>query len=348
MAEQSPLDLAGLMVRAQRAKQDGRQVSLEPDEVIDIIDAHYAALAERTALQGRVAEMEAKNERNAGIAIEALKSATELKQERDALQEVFDLRWDADQRAIKRWQDAGENRDLTWPDHADLVVWSLESLATRDARVAELESVNERLRKERGTARGEAHACHDEIAALNADVDAFRQRAETAARERDLFRGLHDDTARTVLARDARIAELEGALEGIAVLEAGVPVDDPDLRGFKCRMCGALATSRANLEKAHAPDCLLHPDRTSTGGWREPAEIERPSEGAWAWIYVVHPLEPYRLAGEKDRWRAVYPAQWTEHNDGGWVWHGMLGKIEAVQMMHAPALPTPAQEKADG
>lgn len=37
------------------------------------------------------------------------------------------MRWNADMRAIKRWQDATGER-LTWPDHADLVVWLLEQL----------------------------------------------------------------------------------------------------------------------------------------------------------------------------------------------------------------------------
>lgn len=44
----------------------------------------------------------------------------------EELQKSFDLRWDADQRAIKRWQDANPGSDLTWPDHADLVVWLLD------------------------------------------------------------------------------------------------------------------------------------------------------------------------------------------------------------------------------
>lgn len=38
----------------------------------------------------------------------------------------FDLRWNADMRAIKRWQAAAPGRELTWPDHADLCVWLLE------------------------------------------------------------------------------------------------------------------------------------------------------------------------------------------------------------------------------
>jgi hypothetical protein len=44
----------------------------------------------------------------------------------------FNLRWDADMRAIKRWQEAHPGNDMVWPDHADLVVWLLERLdATR-------------------------------------------------------------------------------------------------------------------------------------------------------------------------------------------------------------------------
>jgi len=39
---------------------------------------------------------------------------------------LFNLRWDADMRAIKRWQAAHPGNDLVWPDHADMVVWLLE------------------------------------------------------------------------------------------------------------------------------------------------------------------------------------------------------------------------------
>jgi hypothetical protein len=42
----------------------------------------------------------------------------------------FRLRWDADMRAIKRWQEAHPGNELTWPDHADLVVWLLERVET--------------------------------------------------------------------------------------------------------------------------------------------------------------------------------------------------------------------------
>lgn len=49
------------------------------------------------------------------------------------LESLFDLRWAADMRAIKRWQEGHPERKRIWPDHADLVVWLLE-------RVERLES----------------------------------------------------------------------------------------------------------------------------------------------------------------------------------------------------------------
>lgn len=42
------------------------------------------------------------------------------------LERYFDLRRNANMRAIKRWQAAGPDRELRWPDHADMVVWLLE------------------------------------------------------------------------------------------------------------------------------------------------------------------------------------------------------------------------------
>jgi hypothetical protein len=48
------------------------------------------------------------------------------KEERDELQALFDLQWDADQRAIKRWQKAHPGNDLVWPDRADMVTWLMD------------------------------------------------------------------------------------------------------------------------------------------------------------------------------------------------------------------------------
>lgn len=51
----------------------------------------------------------------------------------------FQLRWAADKRATERWRKEAPDRELTWPDHADLVVWLLGQLreveAERDTAV---------------------------------------------------------------------------------------------------------------------------------------------------------------------------------------------------------------------
>lgn len=51
----------------------------------------------------------------------------EMEREAEEHDHSFELRWKADQRAIKRWHAAGGD-ELTWPDHADLVIWLLERL----------------------------------------------------------------------------------------------------------------------------------------------------------------------------------------------------------------------------
>ena len=49
-------------------------------------------------------------------------------QELIELRALFDMQWEAGQRAIKRWQEAHPGNDLVWPDRADLIVWLMEEL----------------------------------------------------------------------------------------------------------------------------------------------------------------------------------------------------------------------------
>jgi len=49
-------------------------------------------------------------------------------------EQSFNLRWNADMRAIKRWQEA-TGRNLIWPDHADLCVWVLGRMDEQDAEI---------------------------------------------------------------------------------------------------------------------------------------------------------------------------------------------------------------------
>jgi hypothetical protein len=53
----------------------------------------------------------------------------EARAEAEDLQALFDLQWEADQRAIKRWQDAHPSNDNVWPDRTDMVVWLMEQHA---------------------------------------------------------------------------------------------------------------------------------------------------------------------------------------------------------------------------
>ena len=56
---------------------------------------------------------------------------SEVEELREAIAEYkasFDLRWKADMRAIKMWQEAHPGQENVWPDHADLVIWLLEQL----------------------------------------------------------------------------------------------------------------------------------------------------------------------------------------------------------------------------
>lgn len=70
-------------------------------------------------------------------ALDAARSRAEAaEEERDDLQRTFDLRWDADMRAVRRWQAEATGRALTWPDRADMVVWLLEKLDAAEARAA--------------------------------------------------------------------------------------------------------------------------------------------------------------------------------------------------------------------
>jgi len=48
-------------------------------------------------------------------------------------QAAFDIRWNANMRAIKRWQEA-TGRTMTWPDHADLCVWLMEQLEAKESQ----------------------------------------------------------------------------------------------------------------------------------------------------------------------------------------------------------------------
>lgn len=66
--------------------------------------------------------------------------------ELDEIQRLFELRYAADMRAIKRWEDA-TGKTLIWPDHADLVVWLLNRLESARGPTEELRQIHSTLDK---------------------------------------------------------------------------------------------------------------------------------------------------------------------------------------------------------
>lgn len=89
------------------------------------------------------------------------------------LEQTFNMRWEAQQHAIKRWQDAHPGNDLVWPDHADLIVWLLGELEAARTLIEELKIARDREKdfyaKERDAsadARNRTEALEQRVAAL--------------------------------------------------------------------------------------------------------------------------------------------------------------------------------------
>lgn len=60
----------------------------------------------------------------------------------EELEQLFDLRWAADMRAIKAWQIAHPDQPKTWPDHADLGTWCLSRIEALEAALRALKAMH--------------------------------------------------------------------------------------------------------------------------------------------------------------------------------------------------------------
>lgn len=87
----------------------------------DLVTRLHKRAEIRRQIPGRKSVEEGKPDRLADLLDEAAQELSEF-------EAVFDLRWQADMRAIKRWQKEHPGHDLIWPDHVDLVVWLMEQL----------------------------------------------------------------------------------------------------------------------------------------------------------------------------------------------------------------------------
>lgn len=94
-----------------------------------------------------------------------------LKAANDEHEALFNMQWDADQRAIKMWHEAGGD-ELVWPDSADLTVWLLEQL--RDAN-GEIEALKQDMESMYDSVNSEAN----EVKRLRKSIETWA----TAIRE---------------------------------------------------------------------------------------------------------------------------------------------------------------------
>lgn len=96
-----------------------------------------------------------------------------VRQQMDELERVFELRWAADMRAIKRWREQAPGRELTMPDHADMVVHLLDEQERLQAKIERQDALHRALMIE---ADERYDNLMQEHAALLAIID--RQKAE--------------------------------------------------------------------------------------------------------------------------------------------------------------------------
>jgi hypothetical protein len=99
----------------------------------------------------------------------------------------FDLRWKADLRAIERWRGARKDRELIWPDHADLCVNALDwvetaerALKDRDAEVERLKSAWQERENEALTLRAANADFARSFSDLQDELAAGRKSADAA------------------------------------------------------------------------------------------------------------------------------------------------------------------------
>lgn len=64
-----------------------------------------------------------------------------------------------------------------------------------------------------------------------------------------------------------------------------------------------------------------------------------PKDGTRILLWCVHQNAQYAKDARAEGWEAAVIGEWTTHNGGGWVWHGLAGK-------HTHWMPLPAPPKA--
>lgn len=92
-----------------------------PPKLTALIKRHKAEL-HKAIIDGDIAELTVKQ------TLELVDFAAKLEIDNAEHELTFQLRHEADIRALKRWRSEAPGRELRMPDHADMVVWLLKEL----------------------------------------------------------------------------------------------------------------------------------------------------------------------------------------------------------------------------
>jgi hypothetical protein len=111
-----PMDLKPTVPAAIRQKFRGR------------MEAQLDAIVRQAFIEAYMAAGESRKEYDEIQMSHLRAELNAAKEEKDELEGLFDLQWEADQRAVKRWREAHPGNELVLPDRADMVVWLMEQL----------------------------------------------------------------------------------------------------------------------------------------------------------------------------------------------------------------------------
>lgn len=116
-----------------------------------------------------------------------------------------------------------------------------------------------------------------------------------------------------------------------------------------CAGCGSIETiEQIQARHPDARSCCPERKMLSAAEWMARAtSAEKALEGlpevVWpkvpsqiVEIFVVHASYQYAAPADRSEWCGWYPAHWSEHNGGGWVWHGMIGQVLWVRPASMP------------
>lgn len=148
-------------------------------------------------------------------------------------------------------------------------------------------------------------------------TDTFLAKAET--RRGNAVEPLY--AAPPAEADSVRVEALEEAAQAVERVHLGAlgpmtePSKEPTAVDIAARCAAAIRALSPSTAEAK-PDGWRTMESAPKDGRTIPIRFEHIN-------YAVAPLE------DKDRWAEVCMAYWTDHNSGGWVWHGIAGKPTA-------------------